>query len=245
MKRKGVTIWFTGLPCSGKTTLANKVKEELEKRGYRVEQLDGDVTRKYLSKGLGFTKEDRDENIRRVGFVCELLTRNGAIVTAAFVSPYREIRDEIRKKIGNFVEVYVKCPVEVCIQRDVKGMYKKALAGEIKNFTGISDPYEEPLNPDVVVETDKESIEESASKVIAKLEELGYIEEKAPYYFEVPYYLLEELQVIAVKEGYEEIDDLILELISRSMASFQTGEVLSDKEKEIIKERLRKLGYIE
>lgn len=174
---KACTIWFTGLPCSGKSTIANRVAEILKNKGYKVEQLDGDVTRKYLSKGLGFTKEDRDENIRRVGFVAKLLTRNGVFVTAAFVSPYREIRDEIRKEIGNFVEVYVKCPVEVCIERDVKGMYKKALKGEIKNFTGIDDPYEEPLNPEVIVETDKETVDESVDKVMRKLAELGYIDE--------------------------------------------------------------------
>ena len=174
---KTCTIWFTGLPCSGKSTIANRVAEILKNKGYKVEQLDGDVTRKYLSKGLGFTKEDRDENIRRVGFVAKLLTRNGVFVTAAFVSPYREIRDEIRKEIGNFVEVYVKCPVEVCIERDVKGMYKRALKGEIKNFTGIDDPYEEPLNPEVIVETDKETVEESVGKVMRKLAELGYIDE--------------------------------------------------------------------
>ena len=174
---KACTIWFTGLPCSGKSTIANRVAEILKNKGYKVEQLDGDVTREYLSKGLGFTKEDRDENIRRVGFVAKLLTRNGVFVTAAFVSPYREIRDEIRKEIGNFVEVYVKCPVEVCIERDVKGMYKKALKGEIKNFTGIDDPYEEPLNPEVIVETDKETVDESVDKVMRKLAELGYIDE--------------------------------------------------------------------
>ena len=174
---KTCTIWFTGLPCSGKSTIANRVAEILKNKGYKVEQLDGDVTRKYLSKGLGFTKEDRDENIRRVGFVAKLLTRNGVFVTAAFVSPYREIRDEIRKEIGNFVEVYVKCPVEVCIERDVKGMYKRALKGEIKNFTGIDDPYEEPLNPEVIVETDKETVDESVDKVMRKLAELGYIDE--------------------------------------------------------------------
>lgn len=244
MNPKGVTIWFTGLPCSGKTTLANVVREELEKRGYYVESLDGDVTRKYLSKGLGFSKEDRDENIRRVGFVCSLLTKAGAIVTAAFVSPYEAIRKEIREQIGDFVEVFVRCPVEVCIERDVKGMYKKALAGEIKNFTGISDPYEEPSNPEVIVDTDKETIEESARKVIARLEELGYIHDRKPYFFKVPFYLFEELQTIAVREGFENVDNLLLEMISRAMASFQGTETLSEKEKEEIKERLRKLGYL-
>lgn len=178
MERKGFTVWFTGLPCSGKTTLAKMLAEKLRGMGFKVESLDGDVTRKYLSRDLGFSKEDRNENIRRVGFVAKLLTRNGIVVTAAFVSPYREIREEIRREIGDFVEVYVKCPVEVCIQRDVKGMYKKALAGEIKNFTGIDDPYEEPLNPEVVVETDKESPEESLQKILKALAKLGYIEEE-------------------------------------------------------------------
>ncbi|HSQ35329.1 MAG TPA: adenylyl-sulfate kinase, partial [Candidatus Binatia bacterium] len=166
---KGVTIWFTGLPCSGKTTLALKLNAELMKRGFLPEELDGDITRKYLSKGLGFSKEDRDENIRRVGFVCSLLTKHGAVTTAAFVSPYRSIRAEIREMIGNFVEVYVKCSLEKCIERDVKGMYKKAIAGEIKNFTGISDPFEEPEKPELVIESDRESEDESLQKLLNKL----------------------------------------------------------------------------
>ena len=173
---KGVTVWFTGLPCSGKTTLALKLSAELKKRGILCEDLDGDITRKYLSKGLGFSKEDRDENIRRVGFVCSLLTKHGAVTTAAFVSPYRSIRAEIREMIGNFVEVYVKCSLDKCIERDVKGMYKKAIAGEIKNFTGISDPFEEPEKPELVIESDKESEDESLKKLLDKLEELGYLQ---------------------------------------------------------------------
>ncbi len=172
---KGFTLWFTGMSGAGKSTLARMVEEELLKRGIKVKVLDGDVVRTNLSKGLGFSKEDRDENIRRIGFVCQLLTRNGVVAIAAAISPYREIRDENRKKIGRFVEVFVKCPVEKLIERDVKGLYKKALSGEIKNFTGISDPYEEPINPEIVVETDKETIEESFKKIISKLEEMGYI----------------------------------------------------------------------
>lgn len=172
---KGFTLWFTGLPCSGKTTIAELVEKELRARGLRVESLDGDEIRRHFSSDLGFSKEDRDKHIRRMGFIAKLLSRNGVATLAAFVSPYREIREQIRSEIENFVEVYVKCPLEVCIQRDVKGMYKKALAGEIKNFTGISDPYEEPLNPELIVETDKESPEESAQKVIRKLEDLGLI----------------------------------------------------------------------
>jgi len=141
-----------------------------------VEILDGDVVREHLSKGLGFSKEDRDTNIKRIAFVCKLLTRNGVANIAAAISPYREAREYARKEIRDFIEVYVKCSLETCIQRDVKGLYKKALAGEVKAFTGVSDPYEEPLNPELVVESDKETPEESALKVIKKLEELGYME---------------------------------------------------------------------
>jgi len=173
---RGFTIWFTGLSCSGKSTLSKKVEAELRRRGlHKIEVLDGDVVRTNLSKGLGFSKEDRDTNIKRIGFVCKLLTRNGVIAVAAAISPYREIRDFNRKEIGNFVEVYCKCPLKVCIERDVKGLYKKALAGEIKDYTGVDDPYEEPLNPEVILETDRESHEESVAKIIRKLETLGYI----------------------------------------------------------------------
>ena len=172
---RGVTIWFTGLSGAGKTTIAHKLEKVLQARGRNVEILDGDVVRTHLSKGLGFSKEDRDVNIRRIGFVCHLLSRNGVIAIGAAISPYREIRDEVREMCGDFVEVYAKCPIDVLSERDVKGLYKKALAGEIKNFTGVSDPYEEPLNPEVTIETDRESEDESMGKVIAKLEALGYL----------------------------------------------------------------------
>ena len=175
---KGVTIWFTGLSGSGKTTIAQIVYNQLKKEDYKVEILDGDVIRTNLSKGLGFSKVDRDENIKRVGFVCELLTRNEVIAIAVCISPYREIRDFNRKYIGSFVEVYTKCSLEECIKRDPKGNYKKALAGEIKNYTGIDDPYEEPLNPEVLVETDKENPEQSAKKVLDKLRQLHYLKKK-------------------------------------------------------------------
>ena len=175
MEGKGVTLWFTGLSGAGKTTLARIVEEELRRRGHRVEVLDGDVVRTNLSKGLGFSKEDRDTNIRRIGFVCNLLTRNAVIAIAAAISPYRDIRDEVRRDIGAFVEVFVKCPIDVLAERDVKGLYKKALAGEIKNFTGIDDPYEDPLTPEVTVETDRETPAESAARILARLEELQYI----------------------------------------------------------------------
>jgi adenylyl-sulfate kinase len=172
---KGVTVWFTGLPCSGKTTIANEVADALRKRELKVERLDGDIVREQLTSDLGFSREDRDENIKRVTFVAKLLTRNNVIVLATFVSPYRERRNKSRKEIGDFLEVYVKCPVEECIKRDVKGMYKKAIEGEIKGFTGIDDPYEEPIYPDLVLETHKETVEESAYKVLLLLKNNGYI----------------------------------------------------------------------
>jgi adenylylsulfate kinase len=173
-QQPGVTVWFTGLSGAGKTTISCAVGNRLKSYGQKLEILDGDVVRLNLCKGLGFSKEDRDENIRRVGFVAGLLTRNQVTVLVSAISPYREIRQEVRERIGNFVEVYVNAPLQVCEQRDVKGLYKKARAGEIKNFTGIDDPYEPPFNPDVECRTDLETVEESVSKVLAKLRELGY-----------------------------------------------------------------------
>jgi adenylylsulfate kinase len=175
ISHKGFTVWFTGLPCSGKTTIADMVAEVLKHRGYRVERLDGDIVRQGLTSDLGYSKEDRDENIKRVTFVSKLLTRNGVIVLATFVSPYRERRKKTREEISDFVEVYTRCPLEVCIARDIKGMYKRALSGGIRNFTGVDDPYEEPDNPELILDTDKESIDESVQKVLLKLMELGYI----------------------------------------------------------------------
>jgi adenylyl-sulfate kinase len=175
MEEKGFTIWFTGLSGAGKTTVSEIVEKELRARGKKVEVLDGDVVRTNLSKGLGFSKEDRDTNIRRIGFVCHILSRNGVVAIAAAISPYKAIRDENRKLIGDFVEVFCKCPLDALVERDVKGLYKKALAGEIKNFTGVSDPYEDPESPEVVCLTDSETPEASAARVIAKLEEMGYL----------------------------------------------------------------------
>ena len=175
MERKGFTLWFTGLSGAGKTTLARLVEAELISRGHNVEVLDGDIIRTNLSKGLGFSKEDRDTHIRRIGFVCNLLTRNGVVAIAAAISPYREVRDEVRRDIGSFVEVYVKCPINVLAERDVKGLYKKALAGELKNFTGVDDPYEAPVAPEVLVETDSDTAEVSAAQIIARLEELSLV----------------------------------------------------------------------
>lgn len=173
---RGFTLWFTGLPCSGKSSIADAVAEELRRKRLKVERLDADIIRKHLWRELGYSKQDRDENIRRAAYLAKLLTRNGVAVVASFISPYRGLRTHARREIKDFVEIYIKCPVEVCIQRDTKGMYKKALAGEIENFTGISDPYQEPLSAEVLIESDKESIEESVTKVMVKLNSLGYLE---------------------------------------------------------------------
>lgn len=165
-QNKGCCLWFTGLPCAGKTTIANALAKILKDEGHKVERLDGDIVRKNLTKDLGFSKEDRNTNIERNVFVAKLLARNDIIVLSSFITPYISARDYARKEIFNFIEVFVKCPVEVCIERDVKGMYKKALAGEIKNFTGIDDPYENPVNAEIIVETDKESVDESVEKIL-------------------------------------------------------------------------------
>lgn len=175
MEQKGVTIWFTGLSGAGKTTISHQVELRLREKGYKLEVLDGDIVRTNLTKGLGFSKEDRDENIRRIGFVSNLLTRNGVIVIVSAISPYRAMREEVREKIGNFVEVYVNAPLSVCEDRDVKGLYKKARSGEIKLFTGISDPYEAPINPEIECRTDLEELDESVNKVLQSLEKLGYL----------------------------------------------------------------------
>ncbi len=172
---RGCTIWFTGLSGAGKSTITEHLVPMLHARGCKVEVLDGDVVRTNLSKGLGFSREDRDINIRRIGFVCNLLSRNGVVAIAAAISPYKSVRDENRALIKDFIEVYVQVSLETCIQRDVKGLYKKAIAGEIKEFTGVSDPYEPPENPEVICETEKETPTESAQKIINKMEELGYL----------------------------------------------------------------------
>ena len=174
---KGTVIWLTGLSGAGKTTLALALKNELTAAGFRVETLDGDEVRENLSRGLGFSKEDRDTNVRRIGFVARLLARNGVIVLASAISPYRQSRDDVRQSVeddgARFVEVFVQAPLDVLVERDVKGLYKKALAGEIKNFTGVSDPYEAPYAPDVLVDSSVETIEESAARVLDHLLETG------------------------------------------------------------------------
>ena len=172
---RGFTLWFTGLSGSGKTTISEIVEKELRERDYRVEVLDGDVVRTNLSKGLGFSREDRNINILRIGFVAHLLSRNGVAVIVSAISPYKEVRDQVRRKIIDFVEVFVDCPLEVCAERDVKGFYEKAFKVEIEQFTGVSDPYEPPAAPDLILRTDQEEPHESARKVLEKLEFYGYV----------------------------------------------------------------------
>ncbi|MGH7722145.1 MAG: adenylyl-sulfate kinase [Candidatus Dormibacteria bacterium] len=167
---RGLTVWFTGLSGAGKSTLAGEVAARIGGWGHRVEILDGDLVRQSLCAGLGFSKEDRDTNIRRVAFVAELLTRNGVVVCVAAISPYREVREEVRRRIGTFVEVYVRCPLDELVRRDVKGLYARALAGEIAHFTGVSDPYEEPHAPNVLVDTGTQTIEEAVSSILRVVE---------------------------------------------------------------------------
>src|SRR4030081_3923176 len=172
---KGFVVWFTGLSGAGKSTIANALKADLELRGRHVELLDGDEVRTHLSKGLGFSKEDRDTNIRRIGSVARLVARSGGVAITAAISPYREVRDEVRAQTPGFVEVYVRCPLETLVDRDTKGLYRKALAGEIANFTGVSDPYEEPLHPEVVCDTARETPDQSLARIIDTLERLGHL----------------------------------------------------------------------
>jgi len=172
---KGFVLWFTGLSGAGKSTVSRLVAERLRAQGAKVEVLDGDEVREHLSNGRGFRKQDRDENIRRIGFVCQLLARNGVIAIAAAISPYRAVRDELRSRIPGFVEVYAECPLEVLAERDVKGLYRKALAGEIGQFTGVSDPYEPPLAPEVTIRSAEETPQQSADRIWATLERLGLI----------------------------------------------------------------------
>jgi len=173
--QKGVTVWFTGLSGSGKTAIAKALEPILRERWLRVERLDGDIVRQSLTRDLGFSKEDRDRNIERVTFVAKLLTRNGVLVLLSFISPYRAMRDKARDEIGSFVEVYCYCPLEALMERDVKGLYQKALAGEIENFTGVSDPYEEPEHPEIRIDSSTETLEESVARVLAYLEEHGFV----------------------------------------------------------------------
>ncbi len=190
--RAGAVVWLTGLSGAGKTTIARALEPELRARGCRVELLDGDVVRTHLSKGLGFSKEDRDTNIRRIGFVAHLLARNGVIAIVSAISPYRAVRDEVRTMCGDgFIEVFVDCPLEECARRDVKGLYQKALAGEIPNFTGVSDPYEPPTRPEVTIRTDQEDLVASVQRLLSYLEVRG-------------------LAPVTVLDGHEATDGVLL-----------------------------------
>ncbi len=180
MPHKGFTLWFTGLSGSGKSTLSNRLAQEFRQRDYRVELLDGDELRTHLSRGLGFSREDRDTNVRRIGYVAKLLSRNGVIAITAAISPYRDTRNEIRREHRDFVEVYAEAAIEKLAERDVKGLYRKAQAGEIANFTGVSDPYEPPHGAEVVVHTDRETVDESLDRILTFLEENGFIDAEAP-----------------------------------------------------------------
>lgn len=220
---KGFTLWFTGLSGSGKSTLANAVAQELRAQGRLLDILDGDVVRQHLSKGLGFSKEDRDTNIRRIGFVAHLITRHGGVAITAAISPYRNIRDENRKLIGDFVEVYAKCPLEECEKRDVKGLYKKAreavAAGKGMQFTGIDDPYEEPANAEIVVDTSTCTVQDGVKMILDKLHALGYLEEGAQasadhraHHEYVPEELLKKAEAALKKAGKVHTDVLLKEL---------------------------------
>ena len=180
---KGFTVWFTGLPCSGKTTLATILYNHLLQQGIaNVELLDGDVVRQYLTRGLGFTKQDRDENIRRIGWLSRMLNKHGVNTIVAAISPYREVREEQRRLSDNFFEIYMNCPVEICEQRDVKGMYKKAREGIIEHFTGIDDPYEEPRNPDLIIDTGQLNIDKSFMVLLTALLEKTFLGKLEKYY---------------------------------------------------------------
>ena len=174
MIERGVTVWLTGLSGAGKSTIATHVARHLSDRGHAVEVLDGDIVRQNLSAGLGYSKDDRDTNIRRIGFVAEMLTRHGVLVFVAAISPYRSVREEVEHRIGNYVEIHVHCPIDVLVERDGKGLYRRALAGEIDHFTGVSDPYEEPAHPHLRLDTSTEPVEASVAKVLALLQDRGY-----------------------------------------------------------------------
>ena len=211
---KGFVVWFTGLSGAGKSTIASALQAELERRGRHAELLDGDEVRTHLSRGLGFSKEDRDTNIRRIGYVARLVARSGGVAITAAISPYRDVRDELRAQTPAFVEVYMRCPIETLTERDVKGLYRKALAGEIANFTGVSDPYEEPLNPDVVCDTARETPGESLAKVMRALERLGHlpheVAERLPEGDELLALRAEARTLPSLEVGQRELSDLFM-----------------------------------
>lgn len=243
---KGFTVWFTGLSGSGKTTLARMLEKKIEGMGFHVEVLDGDEVRERLSKGLGFSKEDRDENIWRIAYVARLITNSGGVAITCAISPYRDMREKARKDIGRFIEVYVNCPVEECVKRDVKGLYKKALNGEIKNFTGVSDPYEPPLNPEIVVETHKETHEESLNKIISSLMELGYLSKEtldSLTQVSIPTYLLPSLEMKMKEGSFTDINQYVTHLVMEKIKEGELDEI-SIEERNMVLAKLKSLRYL-
>jgi adenylylsulfate kinase len=243
----GFTIWFTGLPSAGKTTLARLLEQVLRQQGWRVAVLDGDEVRLRLSRGLSFSKADRDENIRRITYVAGVITRCGGVAITCAISPYRQLRDEARQEIGRFVEAYVKCPLEVCIARDVKGLYAKALRGEIPQFTGVSDPYEEPINPEIVVDTGRERPEESVAKILRRLQELGYVTAShggGRHPLLLPRYLIEALEARLPETPFRDVAVYVTHLLTQAIEEVP-ALALPDDEVELVKARLRQLGYLE
>ncbi len=248
MNLDGFVVWFTGLPSAGKTTLARLLGRELQRRGHRVEVLDGDEVRQRLNRDLGFSKADRDENIRRIAFVAKLLARNGVVAVTAAISPYRGVREEARREIGRFVEVYVKCPLEVCIARDVKGLYRRALAGEISNLTGLSDPYEEPLNPELVLETDLDGPEASVQRLLARLEELEYLSPAQPAGLTpvpIPTYLVQKILAGPARQSGRSTSTFIVDVLGRALVEEEELAGLTVGERASIETRLKALGYLD
>lgn len=254
---KGFVVWFTGLPGSGKTTVAKAVKEQLSNIGIKTELLDGDWVRRTINPDAGFTRDERRRHLIRVAWIARLLARNGVAVFCSFVSPYRDVRAEIRKIVEEdvpFIEVYTKCGLEECIRRDPKGLYKKALSGEIKNFTGLDDPYEEPEDPELVIDTEHDSVETNVNKVLEKLEEANLIRiEESDIEMsgedKVTIHLSKELYERAekfVKEsgGFSNVDELVEFLLNEVLSEESAEYKLSKEEEEKVKERLRSLGYI-
>ncbi len=245
---EGFVLWFTGLPCSGKTTVADRLAEEIRNRNRKVERLDGDIVRKSLTSDLGFSKEDRDENIKRITFVTKLLSRNGVATLVTFISPYIAKRAQAREDTTNFIEVYVQCSVEECEKRDVKGMYKLAKEGKIKEFTGVSDPYEEPVNPEITINTDMETVEESSNKVLKYLEDNGYIKnnQELTKKLEVdfPGTVYDNIVNKSQAAGFSSIESYIMSMLEDHVREEYSDKYSPDEEQQI-KKRLKDLGYIE